>query len=122
MHGTHSLKESTTRGKNACNSEPCQLGPRRYEITGYSRYAKTQKSAFGFAKNEDYKVRMLLLWSEDKALEIYNTATWTDDADKLRLAPVWEKLDAYVRPKSNQILARFNSDVYARNSCHLRNS
>ena len=53
------------------------------------------------AKNEDYKVRMLLLWGEDKALEIYNTATWTDDADKLKLAPVWEKLDAYVRPMSN---------------------
>ena len=44
------------------------------------------------AKNEDYKVRMLLLWGDDKALEIYNTATWTADADKLRLAPVWEKL------------------------------
>ena len=49
----------------------------------------------------------MLLWGDDKALEICNTATWTDDADKLRLDPVWEKLEAYVRPMSNQILARF---------------
>ena len=59
------------------------------------------------AKNEDFKVRMLLLWSDDRALEIYNTATWAADADKLKLAPVWEKLEAYVKPMSNQILARF---------------
>ena len=59
------------------------------------------------AKNEDFKVRMLLLWSDDRALEIYNTATWAEDADKLKLAPVWEKLEAYVKPMSNQILARF---------------
>ena len=59
------------------------------------------------AKDEDYKVRMLLLWGVDKAFEIYNTATWTEDADKLKLAPVFEKLEAYVRPMSNQILARF---------------
>ena len=59
------------------------------------------------AKDEDFKVRMLLLWSDDRALEIYNTATWAEDADKLKLAPVWEKLEAYIKPMSNQILARF---------------
>ena len=58
-------------------------------------------------KDEAYKVRMLLLWCEDKGLEIYNTATWANDGDRLRLVPVWEKLEAFVKPRSNQILARF---------------
>ena len=58
-------------------------------------------------KEEDYKVRMLLLWCDDKGLEIYNTATWTRAADALVLARVWEKLEAYVTPRSNQILARY---------------
>lgn len=58
-------------------------------------------------KDEAYKVRMLLLWSDDKGLEIYNTATWAHAGDNLKLAPVWQKLEAYVKPRSNQILARF---------------
>ncbi len=58
-------------------------------------------------KDEAYKVRMLLLWSDDKGLEIYNTATWTREGDNLRLEPVFGKLEAYVMPRSNQILARF---------------
>ena len=58
-------------------------------------------------KHEAYKVRMLLLWSDDKGLEIYNTATWANDGDDLLLLPVWENLEAYVRPRSNRILARF---------------
>ena len=59
------------------------------------------------AQDEAYKVRMLLLWCDDKGLEIYNTAQWADPADNLLLEPVWEKLEAYVRPQSNRILARF---------------
>lgn len=58
-------------------------------------------------RDEAYKVRMLLLWCDDKGLEIYNTATWAAEGDNLRLAPVFEKLEAYVMPRSNQILARF---------------
>ena len=58
-------------------------------------------------KSEDYKVRMLLLWIDDKGLEIYNTACWDQDEDKLKLKPVWQRLEAYVKPRSNQILARF---------------
>ena len=58
-------------------------------------------------KDEANKVRMLLLWSDDKGPEIYNTATWANDGDDLLLLPVWEKLEAYVRPRSNRILARF---------------
>ena len=55
-------------------------------------------------KDEDYKVRMLLLWGDDKALEIYNTATWTDDADKLKLAPVFEKLEANIWESLNIVM------------------
>jgi len=56
---------------------------------------------------EAKKVRMLLLWVGDKGLEIYNAATWTAEADKLKLDPVWSKLEAYTKPQSNQILSRF---------------
>jgi len=58
-------------------------------------------------EDEAKKVRMLLLWVGDKGLEIYNTATFTAKADKLKLDPVWEKLEAYTKPQSNQILSRF---------------
>ena len=50
---------------------------------------------------------MLLLWCDDKGLEIYYTARWNAPADALILARVWEKLEAYVTPRSNQILARY---------------
>ena len=56
---------------------------------------------------EDKKVRLLLLWVGDKGLEIYNTATFDTEADKLKLDKVFEKLEAYAKPQSNQILARF---------------
>ena len=57
--------------------------------------------------DEDKKVRLLLLWVGDKGLEIYNTATFATEADKIRFTPVFNKLEAYVKPQSNQILARF---------------
>ena len=60
------------------------------------------------SKAEDYKVRMLLLWAGDKGLEIYNTASWNNDGDKLKLEPVFGKLEAHVKPLSNQIIARFH--------------
>ena len=59
-------------------------------------------------KPEEYKVRMLLLWVGSKGLEVYNTAAWTNDGDNLKLKPVWEKLEAHVKPLSNQIIARFH--------------
>lgn len=58
-------------------------------------------------KEQDYKVRMLLLWCDDKGLEIYNTSVWDNAADRLRLLPVWQKLEAYTTPRSNQTLARY---------------
>ena len=58
-------------------------------------------------QEEEYKVRMLLLWVGDKGLEIYNTATFANAADKLKLNPVLQKFEAYTKPQSNQILARY---------------
>ena len=58
-------------------------------------------------RDEALKVRMLLLWCDDKGLEIHNTPTWTNHRDVLRLVPVWEKLETYVTPRSNIIISRF---------------
>ena len=56
---------------------------------------------------EDKKVRMLLLWVGDKGLEIYNASAWEDDRDRLKIKPVLAILEAYTKPQSNQILARY---------------
>ena len=34
-------------------------------------------------KTEPYKVRTLLLWSDDKGPEIYNTAAWAHEGDNM---------------------------------------
>ena len=47
---------------------------------------------------EARKVRMLLLWIGDKGLEIYNTATFENEEDRLRINPVFEKLEVYAKP------------------------
>lgn len=59
------------------------------------------------SKEEAEKVRYLLLWIGDKGLDIYNTAVWGNDGDELKLQPVYDKLEAYTKPCSNHILARF---------------
>ena len=55
---------------------------------------------------EAKKVRLLLLWVDDKGLEIYNTTTWQNDGNDLKLEPVLAALEAYTKPQSNQILSR----------------
>lgn len=57
--------------------------------------------------DEAKRVRLLLLWIGDKGLEIYNTATFATAADRLKIAPVFSVLEAYTKPQSNQILARY---------------
>ena len=47
-----------------------------------------------------------MFWRDDKGLEIYNTAIWANRGDDLLLLPVWEKLEAYVRPRSNRFQLR----------------
>ena len=56
---------------------------------------------------EPKKVRLLLLWIGDKGLEIYNTTTWASEGDNLKIAPVMAALEAYTKPQSNEILARY---------------
>ena len=70
-------------------------------------------------KPEEYKSRMLLLWIDDKGLEIYNAADWGQpvvaanpdnaqaSANNLQLARIWTVLEAYVKPRSNQVLASY---------------
>jgi len=56
---------------------------------------------------EAKKVRLLLLWIGDKGLEIYNTTTWASEGDDLKISPVMAALEAYTKPQSNEILARY---------------
>ena len=56
---------------------------------------------------EGQKARLLLLWAGDEGLEIFNTATWSDEADQFKLGPIFERLEAYTKPQSNQILSRY---------------
>ena len=58
-------------------------------------------------KPEDKKARLLLLWAGDKGLKIYNTATWANKEDQLKLKPMFDRFQAYTKPQSNQILSRF---------------
>ena len=58
-------------------------------------------------KTEGQKARLLLLRAGDKGLEIYNTATWENEADQFKLKLVFEKFEAYTKPQSNQILSRY---------------
>ena len=58
-------------------------------------------------KPEGKLTRLLLLWVGDKGLEIYNAATWENEGDSLKLAPVFGVLEQYTKPQSNNILARY---------------
>ena len=56
---------------------------------------------------EAKKARLLLLRIGDKGPEIYNTSMWANEGDNLKIAPVMAALEAYTKPQSNQILARY---------------
>ena len=58
-------------------------------------------------KDDAYKVRMLLLWVDDKGLEIYNAHDFPTPAQALVLATVWDVFEAYVKPRSNKVLASY---------------
>lgn len=53
------------------------------------------------------KTRLLLSWIGDIGLEIYNTTTWANNGDNLKIVPVTAALEAYTMPQSNHILARY---------------
>ena len=56
-------------------------------------------------KGDDYKIRMLLLWCDDKGLKIY-TARWAETADAL--ARVWDK---NLKPTSRLAATRYSHVV-----------
>jgi len=58
-------------------------------------------------EEENKKARMLLLWSGDKGLEIYNAASWDSEGDELKVDQILEKFEQYTKPQSNQILSRY---------------
>ena len=41
---------------------------------------------------EAKKAKLLLLWVGGKGLEMYNTSTWTNEGDDLKIAPVMAAL------------------------------
>ena len=45
------------------------------------------------------KVRQMLLWIDDKGLEMYNTATFNYPKVRLRINAVFEKLETTANPK-----------------------
>ena len=58
--------------------------------------------------NEAEKARLLLLLRiGDKGLEIYNTSMWASEGNSLKISLVMAALEAYTKPQSNQILARY---------------
>ena len=50
---------------------------------------------------------MLLLWVDDKGLEIYNVHDFAAPAHALLLARVWNVFEAYVTPRSYKVLASY---------------
>ncbi|XP_046851902.1 uncharacterized protein LOC124445243 [Xenia sp. Carnegie-2017] len=59
-------------------------------------------------KTEDIKTSILLTCIGKHGEEIYNTFTFSDEADKLKLKPVLEKFEAYCKPRKNITLLRQN--------------
>ena len=59
-------------------------------------------------KTEDIKTSILLTCIGKHGIEIYNTFTFSDEADKLKLKPVLEKFEAYCKPRKNITLLRHN--------------
>jgi len=58
-------------------------------------------------KNEKEKVSYTLLWIGRPGVEIYNSVTWDNNADKMKLDKIFKKLSAHLAPKVNPRLARF---------------
>ncbi|XP_046864316.1 uncharacterized protein K02A2.6-like [Xenia sp. Carnegie-2017] len=59
-------------------------------------------------KTEDIKTSIFLTCIGKHGIEIYNTFTFSDEADKLKLKPVLEKFEAYYKPRKNITLLRHN--------------
>ena len=67
------------------------------------------------AKNEEEHVTYVLLWIGQDGLSIYNTWEMTTAERKL-LAPLWDRFDKQVEPKSNFRLNRFHLQKFRQTS------
>ena len=54
------------------------------------------------SKSEEHFCNYLMIWVGDKGRDIYNTWTLSAD-DKKKLQTYYDKFEAYVKPKSNQV-------------------
>lgn len=61
------------------HSERFSFSNRNVNLFSQGRSIKVQEAK---------KVRLLLLWIDDKGLEIYNTTAWASDGDNLKIDPV----------------------------------
>ena len=50
---------------------------------------------------------MLLLWVDDKGLEIFNAHDFAAPAHALVHARVWDVFEAYVKPRRNKVLVSY---------------
>ena len=57
-------------------------------------------------KTEEQRCNYLMIWVGDKGRDIYNTWTLADKAKK-KLQTYYDKFEAYVKPKSNHVFARY---------------
>ena len=60
------------------------------------------------AKTENEKVTYLLLWIGRHGRDVHNGWTWTDEADKYKVAEVFKHFREHIEPKVNSYLARYN--------------
>ena len=63
-------------------------------------------------KEENIKTSILLTCIGKQGLEIYNTFTFTDERDKMKLKPVMDQFEAYCKPRKNITLLRHQFFTY----------
>ena len=66
-------------------------------------------------KSEEYKCKMLLCYSGDRGLELFNSWTLTA-AEQKKLLHYWQNFETYVKPQANQIMARYKLYCLKQNS------
>jgi hypothetical protein len=64
------------------------------------------------AKSDNIKTSIFLTCIGKQGLEIYNTFTFENDSDKMKLKPVMEKFEAYCKPRKNITLIRHHFFTY----------
>ena len=66
-------------------------------------------------KSEENKCKMLLCYSGDPGLELFNSWTLTT-AEQKKLSNYWQNFETYVKPQANQIMAQYKLYCLKQNS------